>query len=64
MLTGQAPPNNIEWNLFALPPWWGLGLCNPVCLASQEFDVSHTCTITALLLHHDHHYPEVKADRL
>ena len=28
-LTGQAPPNDIKRNLFALPPWWsGLGLYN------------------------------------
>ena len=44
-LTGQAPPNDVEWNVFALPPWWGgLGLCNPVCLASQEFDASYKIT--------------------
>ena len=44
-MTGQAPPNDVERNLFALPPrWGGLGLCNPVYLASQEFDASYKIT--------------------
>ena len=66
-LTGQAPPTDVERNLFALPPWWGgLGLCNPVCLASQEFDASYKITkpLCKLLLSHDRQYPEVKADQL
>ena len=66
-LTGRAPPNDIERNLFALPPRWsGLGLCNPVCLASQEYDASLKITepLCNLLLSHDQQYPEVKADQL
>ena len=66
-LTGRAPPNDIERNLFALPPrWGGLGLCNPVCLASHEYDASLKITepLCKLLLSHDRQYPEVKADQL
>ena len=66
-LTGRAPPNDIERNLFALPPWWGgLELCNPVCLASHEYDASLKITepLCKLLLSHDRQYPEVKADQL
>ena len=53
--------------LFALPPrWGGLGLCNLVCLVSQEFDASYKITepLCKLLLSHDRQYPEVKADQL
>ena len=40
-LMGRAPPNDFECDLFALPPrWGGLGLCNPICRASQEFSAS------------------------
>ena len=66
-LTGRAPPNDVEWNLFALPPQWGgLRLCNSVCLASQEFDASYKITepLCKLLLSHNCQYPEVKADQL
>ena len=66
-LTGRAPPNDVERNLFALPPRrGGLGLYNPVGLASQEFDASYKITepLCKLLLSHDRQYPEVKADQL
>ena len=66
-LTGRAPPNDIKRNLFVLPPrWGGLGLCNPVCLASHEYDASLMITepLCKLLLSHDRQYPEVKADQL
>ena len=66
-LTGRAPPNDVERNLFALPPrWGGLGLYNPIGLASQEFDASYKITepLCKLLLSHDRQYPEVKADQL
>ena len=66
-LTGQAPPNDFERDLFALPPWWGdLGLCNPICCASQEFGASLKITepLCKLILRHDLLYPEAKADQL
>ena len=66
-LTDRAPPNDVERNLFALPPRrGGLGLYNPVGLASQEFDASYKITepLCKLLLSHDRQYPEVKADQL
>ena len=52
----RDPPNDVERNPFALPPrWGGLGLSNPVCLASQEFDASYKITkpLCKLLLSHD-----------
>ena len=66
-LTGQAPPNDFERDLFALPPrWGGLGLCNPICHASQEFSASLKITkpLCSLILHHDLLYSEVKAIQL
>ena len=66
-LTGRAPPNDFEHDLFALPPrWGGLGLCNPICRASQEFSASLKITepLCSLLLHHDLLYSEVKATQL
>ena len=55
-LTGRAPPNDFERGLFALPPrWGGLGLCNPIYRASQEFSASLKITepLCSLILHHD-----------
>ena len=67
-LTGQAPLNDLERDLiFALPPrWGGLGLCNPICSASQEFSASLKITepLCSLLLHHDLLYSEVKTIQL
>ena len=66
-LTGRAPPNDFERDLFALPPrWGGLGLCNPICRASQEFSASLKITepLCSLILHHDLLYSEVKAIQL
>ena len=62
-LMGQAPLNNFERDLFALPPrWGGLGLCSPICRASQESSASLKITepLCSLILHHDL-YSEVKA---
>ena len=67
VLTGRAPPNDFERDLFALPPrWGGLGLCNPICRVSQEFSASLKITepLCKLILHHDLLYPEAKADQL
>ena len=66
-LTGQAPPNDFEHDLFALPPrWGGLGLCRPICCASQEFSASLKITdpLCSLILHHDLLYSEVQAIQL
>ena len=66
-LTGRAPPNDFERDLFALPPRWGvLGLCNPICGASQEFSASLKITepLCSLILHHDLLYSQVKAIQL
>ena len=66
-LTGQAPPNDFVCDLFALPSrWGGLGLCNPICCASQEFSASLKITepLCSLILHHDILYSEVKAIQL
>ena len=66
-LKGRAPPNDFKCELFALPPrWGGLGLCNPICRASQEFSASLKITepLYSLILHHDLLYSEVKAIQL
>ena len=66
-LTGRAPPNDTERNLFALPPQWGgLGLSNPVCHADQESDASRKISepLCNFLLNHNLQYFEVKADQL
>ena len=63
-LTGQTPPNDFVCDLFALPPrWGGLGLCNPICHASQEFSASLKITCS-LILYHDLLYSEVKTIQL
>ena len=65
-LTSQAPLNDFECDLFVLPPRWGsLGLCNPMCRASQ-FSASLKITepLCSLILHHDLLYSEVKAIQL
>ena len=66
-LTGQAPPNEFERDLFALPPCWGgFGLCSLICHTSQEFSASLKITepLCNLIFHHDLHYSEVKANQL
>ena len=66
-LTGRAPPNDTERNLFALPPQWGgLGLSNPVCHADRESDASRKISepLCNFLLNHNLQYFEVKADQL
>ena len=64
-LTGQAPPNDVERNLFNLLYHLG-GVALDFCLASQEFDASYKITkpLCKLLLSHNCQYPEVKADQL
>ena len=66
-LTGHAPPNDFVCDLFALPPrWGGIGLCNPIYRASQEFSASLKITepLCSLILHHDLLYSGVKAVQL
>ena len=66
-LMGRAPPNDFEHDLFALPPpWGGLGLCNRICRASQEFSALLKITepLCSLILRHDLLYSEVKAIQL
>ena len=64
---GQAPPNDFECDLFALPPrWGGLGLYNPMCHASQKFSALLKITepLCSSVLHHDLLYSAVKAIQL
>ena len=63
-LTGRPPPNDLEWNIFAMPArLGGLGIINPTILSSVEYSASVriTAPLRTLILEQSHEYTTLNA---